>query len=40
MVVVAGIHFSFSAAEQFVALAARHAVPTIHFFREFVTAGG
>jgi putative tryptophan/tyrosine transport system substrate-binding protein len=39
MVVVADPFF-FLRREQFVALAARHAVPTIHFFREFVTAGG
>jgi putative tryptophan/tyrosine transport system substrate-binding protein len=39
MVVVADPFF-FLRREQFAALAARHAVPTIHFFREFVTAGG
>jgi hypothetical protein len=39
MVVVADPFF-FLRREQFAALAARHAVPTIHFFREFVIAGG
>ena len=32
--------FFFIHRDQFAALAERHAVPTVHFFREFVTAGG
>jgi len=32
--------FFFMEREQLVALAARHAVPTMYFFREFVAAGG
>jgi putative tryptophan/tyrosine transport system substrate-binding protein len=39
MIVVADPFF-FLRREQFGALAARHAVPTIHSFREYVTAGG
>ena len=32
--------FFFNRRDQLVALAERHAVPTMYFFREFVTAGG
>jgi putative tryptophan/tyrosine transport system substrate-binding protein len=38
--VVVADPFFFLRREQFVALAARHAVPAIHFFREFIAAGG
>jgi putative tryptophan/tyrosine transport system substrate-binding protein len=39
-VVVAGDAFFNSRKEQFVVLAARHALPTISTFREFAAAGG
>ena len=38
--IVSADPFFSSSREQFVALAARHAVPTIYEFRAFVAAGG
>jgi putative ABC transport system substrate-binding protein len=40
MLLSSGDPFFMGRRDQFVALAARHAVPTIYFAREFVTAGG